>query len=212
MPILFHSISTWVFILSGVVAVITIGLFIMTLRTFSKERFVGKAKWLSRFAILIILVGVNVLYFYNLIPPIPLSLKDGGIYQSFIVNSPGNYTAQAESEPWWSYFEWRPTVHVVPGTTLYAYTAVFAPTKLSTNIVHQWQYYDGKEWVTRSRVVLNVSGGGDNGWRTFSLIENAEPGAWRVNVETQGGALIGQLRFDVQTVTSTPPLVTTVIN
>ena len=74
-----------------------------------------------------IFIGVNLLYFYNLIPPLPLSLKDAGIYQSLTVNGPGNYTVQRENQGLAEFFEWSQTIHVVPGDPLYAYTAVFSP-------------------------------------------------------------------------------------
>ena len=214
MPILFHRISTDIFIVSGAVAVGAIGIFIAALVRFSRERFAGRARWTVPLAIAAILIGVNALYFANLIPPLPLSLTDAGIYQSFTVNAPGSYTGRAELQPWWSYFEWSPVIHATPGTTLYAYTAVFAPTALDTDIVHVWQWYDPATgaWVTRGRIPLAVSGGGSGGWRTFSLVPDVAAGAWRVNVETPQGALIGQMRFTVMLVSSTPPLTTTTID
>jgi hypothetical protein len=209
MPILFHEISTPVFLLSGAASLVAIGLFILVLRKFSHERFVGRAKWFTRGAIVTIFIAVNVLYFYNLIPPLPLSLKDAGIYQSFVVNGPGDYTAQSENQGWFSFFDWSETIQVPPGAPLYAYTAVFSPTNFNTNIVHVWQYYDATQnggsgaWTTQARVSLAVTGGADGGYRTFSLLPSPTAGSWRVNVETPRGQIIGQLRFNV-VVTSTP--------
>lgn len=210
LPLFFHAINNWIFLLSGIVALAAIGAFAGILKKFSKERFSKKTKWISGIAIVGILVIVNTLYFENLIPPLPISLKDAGIYQSFTVNSPGNYTAQAEDQGWLSYFEWSPTIHVEPGTTLYAYTAIFSPASFNADIVHEWQYYDPteKEWITRGRIVLPTAGGGSQGWRTFSEVGNVTAGAWRVNVELPTGQLVGQLRFNVAIVSSTPPLLT----
>lgn len=211
MPILLHEIGAAVFLLSGAASIAAIGVFIFVLRKFSRERFAGRAKWFTRGAIAVIVIAVNALYFANLIPPLPLSLKDAGIYQSFIVNSPGNYTAEAENQGPFAFFDWSETIDVAPNTPLYAYTAVFSPTALNTNVVHVWQYYNATSsaWETRSRVTLAVTGGGDQGYRTFSLIPSAAAGAWRVNVETPQGQLIGQLRFDV-VATSTPAQLQTV--
>jgi hypothetical protein len=211
MPILFHEISTPIFILAGVASIVTIGVFIGILRKFSHERFVGKAKWLTRLSIATVFIAVNLLYFFNLIPPIPLSLKNAGVYQSLTVNGPGIYTAQEEPQGPFSFFNWAETIHVTPNSPLYAYTAIFSPTSLNTNIVHQWQYYDPTQsaWVTRAKTTLAVSGGSDGGYRTFSLMPNISAGSWRVNIETPRGQLIGQLRFDV-IVTSTLPSLTTV--
>jgi hypothetical protein len=211
MPILLHEISTSVFLLSGAVSIGTIGIFILILRKFSHERFVGRTKWFSRGAIAVIFIAVNALYFANLIPPLPLSLKDAGIYQSFVVNSPGNYSAQTENQGPFSFFNWSETVHIAPSTPLYAYTAIFSPTALNTNIIHEWQYYNASTsaWTTRGRVSLAVTGGANGGYRTFSIMPAITAGSWRVNVETPGGQLIGQLRFDV-VVTSTPTQLQTV--
>jgi hypothetical protein len=210
LPIFFHRISDWIFVLSGIVALAAISGIALILKNFSREKFTKKAKWATALSIIVIFAIVNTLYFVNLIPPLPISLKDAGIYQSFTVNSPGDYTAGTESQSWLSYFEWSPTIHVSPGTTLYAYTAIFSPASFNTNVIHEWQFYDPaqKSWVTRSRVVLPTAGGGSNGWRTFSLIENPAAGAWRVNVTLENGQLVGQLRFDVAIVTSTPTLIT----
>jgi hypothetical protein len=214
MPILLHEISTPVFLLSGVVSLITIGAFMFVLRKFSRERFTGKAKWLTRAAIAGVFIVMNALYFYNLIPPLPLSLKDAGIYQSFVVNGPGRYTAQSEDQGWLAFFRWSETIHVAPNAPLYAYTAIFSPTALNTNVVHVWQYYNASSsaWITRGRISLAVTGGGDQGYRTFSLLPVITPGAWRVNVETPDGRVIGQLRFTAVTTTSTPTLQTTTID
>ncbi len=211
MPILLHEISTAVFLLSGAVSLTAIGVFIFILKKFSRERFVGRAKWFARGAIAVILVGVNALYFANLIPPLPLSLKDAGIYQSLTVNAPGNYTVRSENQGAFAFFQWSTTIHVAPNAPLYAYTAVFSPTALNTNIVHEWQYYDATSsaWITRGRITLAVTGGADGGYRTFSLMPAVVAGSWRVNVETPRGEIIGQLRFDV-VVTSTPPQLQTV--
>jgi hypothetical protein len=217
LPILFHQISTGIFILSGVVSLVAIGCIILILRKFSHERFVGAAKWWTRGSILAIFIGMNFLYFFNLIPPLPLSLKDAGVYESLTVQSPGNYTVGYENQSWWQFFDWSQPVVIAPGSPLYAYTAVFSPSSLNPTIMHVWQYYDpnangtGKgAWVTRSQVTLAVTGGSDGGWRTYSELPNiTTAGAWRVNVETTGGRIIGQLRFNVMLTTSTVPQLTT---
>ncbi len=214
LPIFFHAINHGIFLLSGAVALAAIGAFAGVLKIFSREPFPKKTKWVAGLSIAGVLVTVNALYFANLIPPLPISLKDAGIYQSFTVNSPGNYTAQAENQGWLSFFEWSPTIHVQPGATLYAYTAIFSPTAFNTSVIHEWQTYDPaqKAWVTRGRIVLPTTGGGSQGWRTFSLVGNITAGAWRVNVKLPTGQLVGQLRFNVVIVSSTPPLITDTID
>jgi hypothetical protein len=210
-PIFFHTISTGIFILSGVVSLVFIALLMLALRKFSNERFSKRALWATRTSVIAIFIAVNFLYFANIIPPLPLSLKDAGVYQNFVVNSPGNYTAQKENQGFFSFFNWSDPIHVAPGGSLHVYTAIFSPTSFNLNIVHVWQYYDATrgQWMTRQRVQLSVVGGGDQGYRTFSILPAVTNGDWRVNVETPGGQVIGQIRFTV-VVTSTIPNLSTV--
>ncbi len=211
MPIFFHTISDWVFVLSGVVSVGVITLFMLALRKFSHTIIPTRHIWFTRLSVALILVAINFLYFTNLIPPLPLSLKDSGVYQSFTVNGPGNYTAQSEGQGFFSFFHWSDTIHMRPGSPLYVYTAVFSPTSFNLPVIHEWQRYSETQsrWITQSRVTLPVTGGGDRGYRTFSLIESPIAGAWRVNVKTPTDQIIGQVRFNL-IVTSTLPTLNTV--
>jgi hypothetical protein len=133
-----------------------------------------------------------------LIPPIPLSLVDAGVYHSIAKDPTGGYSVQLEERGWLGFLRLTETIHLPPGGAAYAYSAVFSPTSLDTRIVHEWQRYEEKRgWVTTSRVELALVGGRGEGYRTYSIKTQMLPGAWRVNVETPRGALLGRLRFNV---------------
>ena len=223
MPILLHKISTRVFLISGAVSVAAIVFLLLILAVFSRSRFAGRSGWAVFASIAGILIVVNGLYFLNLIPPLPLSLKQAGAYHSLVVNGPGNYTVTSEYKTTTGlasvdfvarFFALAQTVHITPGDPLWAYTAVFCPTALNTKIVHEWQYYDRAkgEWITRGRIPLSVVGGSDGGYRTFSEVSAITAGRWRVDVETPSGQLIGRLNFDVMIQSKEPPLRTETID
>jgi hypothetical protein len=160
-----------------------------------------------------IFLAINGLYFLNLIPPIPLSLQDAGVEHSIARNAQGNYVVKTEDPGWLGYFRLADQFHWVRGAPVYAYTAVFSPTSLRTKIVHEWQMYDEKRgWITTTRIELPLNGGRGGGYRTFSMKKEIRPGAWRVNVETPGGALLGRLRFNVILQTEAPALKTEIKN
>ena len=145
---------------------------------------------------------VTTLYFTNILPPVPLSLKDVGIYHS--ITKVGNvYRVTTEPTSWRDWLRWEPVIHQAPNTVLYAYSAVFAPTKLTTTIIHEWQHYNetSKKWVTTARVPLTIAGGRDGGYRGYSLT-TVNSGNWRVNIETERGQLIGRVKFKVEAGTS----------
>jgi uncharacterized membrane protein len=212
-PVVVHTIGPGVFILSGLVSIMAIALFIFILKISAREKFV-KSRWFLYLAIGGIFAGMNALYFFNLIPPIPLSLKDAGIYQIFTVNAPGNYTAGHEDQGFLNFLHTSDDLHVTAGEAIYAYSAIFSPTSFSLNIIHEWQYYDQKTgtWITRGKIHLSVIGGSDGGYRTFSIEDGLTPGKWRVNVETSRGEIIGRMIFNVIIATSTPTLQTVQIN
>lgn len=105
---------------------------------------------------------------------------------------------QSEKQGWLGFFRLRPRFHSGPGEPVYFYSAVFSPTSLNTEIIHEWQMYDSRRgWITADRIPLSVRGGRDGGYRTYSEKSGLKPGGWRVNVETPTGAIIGRFQFNV---------------
>ena len=205
-PVLVHAMGPFTFVLSGGVSLGLVALFLRVLKVTAKETFARGRKELA-VSIATIFLGMNALYFLNLIPPIPLSLVDANVYHSIAKNPNGGYLAQSEERGLLGFFHWTETIHLPPGGTAYAYSAVFSPTSLDTPIVHEWQRYEEKRgWVTVSRVELPLVGGRGGGYRTYSIKTQMVPGAWRVNVETPRGALLGRLRFNVVAEAGAPAL------
>jgi hypothetical protein len=145
-----------------------------------------------------VFVVMNFLYFTNIIPPIPLSLKDAGVYHKVERIAPGEYLVLGEEKIWYDRLKLYQTFTLSSeNRTIYLYAAVFAPTELTTNIVHHWHYFDEskKRWVSISRITYAITGGRDGGFRGYSYKTNVFPGRWRVDVETLRGQLIGRVRF-----------------
>jgi hypothetical protein len=204
-PIYTGTIGTTTFLESGAVAVAVFALFTIVLRILGRQRFLADVRHI-RIGAFIVVILINLFYFTNILPPIPLSAQAGDIYH-LVWRAPGAYLAQEESEPWQvRYLGFPPTIHVVLGTSLYAYSAVFAPTALTTTIVHQWQWYDPitKKWITKAVISYSIVGGRDGGYRGYSAVPIIQAGAWRVNIETIDGRLIARFPFTVVSVTSAP--------
>ncbi len=197
-PVLLHKIGDVVFILSGLVSLVFIAIFVKLVFKFSHEKFT-ESKTSVLFLIIGIFTVINILYFTNLIPPIPLSLKDAGVFHSIQKNNEGNYDITYENQNFRDYFRLYPTYHEVPGSPVYVWSAIFSPTGLNTNIIHEWQKYDEikKKWTTDATIILPVIGGRDGGFRTYSKRSILSSGKWRVNVKSETGQNIGHVRFEV---------------
>ncbi len=209
-PIILGRISSGVFLLSGLVAVALFALFLLLLRLTGRSRFRRDA-WRIRAGAIIVLVVINLFYFTNVLPPLPLSAKAAGIYHA-VWRVPGDYLAITEQEPWMvRYLGFTPTYHVVAGESLYAYSAVFAPTALATTIIHRWQWYDpaANAWETRASIKYPIVGGRDGGYRGYSAVLMNKTGKWRVDIMTTDGLIIARLRFNVARV-QLPPVESTI--
>ncbi len=208
LPVVLHRIGPLIFLLSGAVSLGVLFLFLALLRFVSGEKLAVSGRTLA-VSIAAVFLSVNALYFLNLIPPLPLSLQGDGAYHAITRNADGNYTIETEKSELLGFFRFTGTFHATPGASVYAYSAIFSPTALNTKIIHEWQYYEPRHgWTTRGRVELVVLGGRGGGYRTYSVKTGMTPGAWRVNVETLNGALLGRLRFNVVEQPYEPGIVT----
>jgi hypothetical protein len=197
-PLLTHSIGTSTFLWSGVVAVVVFACFMVVLRVLGRFR-VLKSIWQIRFWVGCVVVVMNAAYFTNILPPLPLALAEGGIYHR-ITKTVTGYLAEGEPQPLSASFGIPPTLHVLPQSPIYAFSAVFAPIALSTEITHEWQWYDSLRgtWVTRLTLSFPIAGGREGGYRGYTILRNPGSGDWRVNIKTKDGRAIGQLRFKVE--------------
>lgn len=197
-PVILGKIGDGVFVTSGLLSLGIVWLLVFVLSGLA-PRVVRENKWRLRTSILVVFGIINLLYFTNIIPPIPLALKEGLVAQTLVKNSDGTYVISRETRSWYEFFERYPLVHPGPEGRLYVYSAIFAPTDLKTNVVHRWQYFSEheKRWVTTHKVQFPILGGSDRGYRGFSLKNDVVPGLWRVNIENIRGQLIGRVRFEV---------------
>jgi len=210
-PIFMGTMGGSIFIASGLLALAAVLAFIgfLALIGFARVREAWKRMTIG---IGVVYVVINALYFTNILPPIPLALKTIGVYHH--VEKVGEtYTAQSETASWWNIPFLRPKITVGPNESLFVYSSVFAPTKLQTSVVHEWQYYDASKslWVTASTIWFPIAGGRDGGYRGYSEKTLIFPGTWRVNVETERGQLIGRTSFSVVRLGSAPRLQTRIL-
>lgn len=206
-PVVLGVMGAWVFVVSGLVSLFVMGVLGALLARTAPERFLAARRmiflWIGG-----AYVAINILYVTNVIPPIPLALKDSGVYHSVTRTAPGAYEVLDEPRSFLEKIMPYRTVHIVPGEPIYAWSAVFAPTKLSTTVLHRWQYFDERKgsWVTTTQVPFTVSGGRDGGYRGYSLKTALAPGKWRVDVITPRGQVVGRMKFIVEYVETPPAL------
>jgi hypothetical protein len=196
-PVVLGRMGPIIFGLSGIIALVLVASFVYFLGRLVPER-VESSKRSLIFSLASIFLVVNALYFTNLIPPIPLSLKDTGVYHS-IQRVGRTYIAKEEQHTFLSGLQVFEDIHMRRGGSLSVYSAVFAPTDISITVVHNWRRFDPNisRWVSVSRIPYTVIGGADQGYRGYTTKSNLEEGKWTVNIETDRGQVIGRATFEV---------------
>lgn len=199
LPVLFETMSPYLFILSGIISSGFITGLIWLLYKKMEDKIQNHLKHII-INLGSIYIIFNLLYFTNIIPPVPLSLKEAGIYHS-VQRVDDNYTMQFEEGRWYEPFKEADDVfHHREGDLVYCYASVFAPTDLDTKIYHHWQYYDEQkdEWYTSDRTSYKITGGRDGGFRGYTNKKNVQPGLWRIDVETELEQLLGRISFEIE--------------
>lgn len=190
-----NSISPWAFVAGGIASLLVMAGALVVVIKVGALGAQSKIFWLSVTAVFALM---NAAYFLNLIPPIPLSLRDAGIYRD-IMRQNGEYILVGDDETFLAKLIPGQTLTVRTGESLFAFTAIHAPAQLSTVMVHRWEYFDANthDWVTSDRLSFRIEGGREEGYRGYSMKSTLTEGKWRVTVETMRGQVLGRIRFTV---------------
>jgi len=207
-PTIFKSISVWTFFGSSVLVLLLFWGFLFLLSKTIKQKYEEKKKKIV-ISIVLIFTFFHLFYFLNLIPPLPLVMKDAGVYHFVYRTDNNNYVVTKEKEKFWDKLKFRNTVHVVGGSQLYVWSAVYSPVSLNTNIIHSWNKFDESKsrWVEMGHIEIKIVGGRESGYRMYSMYPAVSEGVWRVDIETETGQTMGRVKFNVENVDEMPELV-----
>ncbi|MCA9363740.1 DUF2914 domain-containing protein [Candidatus Kaiserbacteria bacterium] len=199
-PVLTGKMGAWVFVGSGLLALFIMYWFFRLLIRIVPNYIMFQMRSIV-FTIGIIFASLNFLYFSNLIPPIPLSLKDIGMFHNVERLEDGSYELTYEKTHWWEFFRDSDThFNYGEGDSVYCYASVFAPARLATDVYHRWEKYDeeSQTWVEHDRLSYSIAGGRDGGYRGYTAINAYSEGLWRCTVETPRGQVIGRETFEIE--------------
>ncbi len=200
-PVLLGYTGNWIFYSSGLLAV-AITMFLIKLLKWVIPNFLTMQKRLLVFYVGCLYVLFNTFYFFNFIPPIPLSLTELSIFQSVEKNQiTGMYTIMKTEPAWYQKLPgWPLTFSPMSGGGVSCFARVYAPTAFKTNVVQRWEYKDSNgDWQERYKQTYPVSGENKNGYRGFTTLSNVTSGVWRCSVENEHGQVLGRQVFTVDT-------------
>lgn len=153
---------------------------------------------------LAVCVGLLILYFLHLIPPVPLSLNYIGVFHD--VQKNGDKYILSHENPWWKFWqEGDQTFEAQPGDKIYVFFRMFSPERFSDQVRMTWFYRDSKQgWIKADSVPIRVVGGRIEGFRGYGFKSNIMPGKWRVAIETVDELEIGRISINVEMAPNDP--------
>lgn len=196
LPYIFNSISAFLFVLGGLIALLILYYYVHWVMYYIPRYEEYRVNF--TYIIVGVCIFMNTLYFANIIPPIPLSLREAVVAHN-LERTGDSYVLSVEPEHWIQRIFPGQTIMMGSSRILYLYTSIFAPSDLRTDIVHSWQFKNPEtgKWETRSEPSFGIEGGREDGYRGYSLISSIEPGLWRIDVENHRGQVLGRVRFRV---------------
>ncbi|MCB0275008.1 MAG: DUF2914 domain-containing protein [Calditrichaeota bacterium] len=202
-PVVVKDIATPWFLLGGILSLGAVAGVLYLLYRYSA---VKSSEQLVRLGAMVggLYLMLNIFYFMNWIPPIPLSVRHAGVYHE-VHRTEAGFEVAYQKQPW--YAIWRQSDKVfehTPADTVWCMAAVFAPTELRTRIYHHWQFFDDRKesWTTTDRIRYPIVGGRDGGYRGVTFKKNVAEGKWRVTVETEDTRVLGRVDFEIRAVDS----------
>lgn len=204
-PILFNTNSKVTFYLAILVSLA----FSIGLGKLLVSRFKFAAKVIQKqFLIPCYLVLSFFLLFYwtNVMPPLPLSITDMGIYYS--VEKQGKEYHLSTMKPWWKIWHGSNEDYIYrDGDKVYLFVKVFSPGDFKENVYIEWSRFDDTAdgWQRSDRIPLSVVGGREDGYRAFAYKNNYEAGKWRITVRTEEDLVLGEMDFEMHPDTEGTP-------
>ncbi len=203
MPILLNTQNDLVFTLSVIVTAVISFVYLFLLQFTSES---AKYEAPRTYALALgIPMFVGMLYFLNVIPAVPLSLKEGGVFHTIVRDSSGDFIASKEEDERVLKKYRNEIFHrSQEDTGIYFFSNINTPAKLTAPVSHVWEKYDNvaKKWVIIERIAFDIEGGREEGYRAYSKKENIEDGVYRVTVKIGGNRIIGREKFVVVSVSS----------
>ena len=198
-PVFIKQMGTTIFIISGLVSLgTTLALILIIYGSSASTRFE------IRLPKLIGIIGtiytfINLLYIFNLIPPVPLALDNGMVAHKIRIKD-FNYVVSYEKDEnciFWR--DYNQKFHHTANENVYVFSSIFAPTDFKEFILHRWKWYNDKidDWEIIEDIGFEITGGRDNGFRGYTYKKNVKSGQWEVDVITKEGLVLGVIDFEI---------------
>lgn len=199
LPVLLNSMNTFVFLISGAISVGTTLFLILYIyvKSPSTRADIGGIKIMG--LVIGLYLIINLFYFFNLIPPVPLALEKGFVAQH-IEKQENRFTVTYKPSKWYAFWRpYSPRISWQKGDSIFVFTSIFAPADLKKSVYHRWKWFNPytNSWSITDKIGYEIIGGRDGGYRGYTYKQKLNSGHWSVEVVTEEGLVLGSIDFEV---------------
>jgi hypothetical protein len=198
-PVLFGRLRPWMFLLAVLTSLLP--LLFLAWRYHRSTRDALRVVRQALLPALGVQAALVALYVANLVPPVPLSLLQIGVYHGVARAEGGTgYSLSHHPAPWWRFWARDEQDFLArPGDRIYCFVRIFAPRNFRDEVKVRWAHRDeAQPWAWSDAVPLRITGGKEEGYAGYSYKQNWRAGDWKVTVETADGREIGRRLFNVR--------------
>ncbi|PYE81560.1 hypothetical protein DFQ11_102134 [Winogradskyella epiphytica] len=206
-PVFIKEMGTTIFMISGLVS-LAVTLSLITIIYIKSPSTRAEMKLGKIIGIVFGLYAlINVFYYFDLIPPVPLALQEGVVAHNVKVEN-GKYIVSYETDEWYVFWrDHRDKFISRPNEPVYVFTSIFGPTSIEKSVFHRWKWLNETtgEWEIADDIGFDIVGGRDNGYRGYSYKNNTKEGFWQVEVITEEELILGVIDFEIIESTTLQP-------
>ncbi len=194
-PVLLGSIRPWMFYLAVATALLPLTLHVLFLLKWGRAlTHVALHAAIPAYGVQLLFV---LLYALRVAPPVPLAVKEMGIYHD-VQRVPGGRRL-LHQKPGWKFWQKGDQDFLErPGDKVVCFARIFAPSRFRDRIEIVWARHDPRKgWVEFHRFPLTITASGERGFAADGYLTHPPPGKWRVELQSEDGRTMGRLRFQV---------------
>jgi hypothetical protein len=187
LPVLIGITGTITFIISVILSSLVLPYIFKKLKNESYLHSIGSA--------LVTSLSFFILYIFNIIPPVPLSIKEIGVYHQ--IKKVDNKYKLYKEVPFWKFWAQGDQDFIAQkNDKVYIYARIFAPKRFKEKVYIQWEKWN-KTWKTSDKIPMSITGGNSWGYKAYSYKSNYTPGIWRAKIITEDSRELGRVNFHI---------------
>lgn len=194
-PVLLGRIRPWMFYAAVGTALVPLGLHVLLLLRWGRAfDHVARHAAIPAFGVQALFL---LLYALRIAPPVPLAVKEMGIYHD-VRRVAGGRVLLHQPRSWKFWQKGDQDFLERKGDRVFCFARIFAPARFRDRVELVWYRDDPKRgWIEHYRFPLTISASSERGFAAEGYLTHPPPGRYRAELQSDDGRTMGLLHFRV---------------